>query len=221
MFHVHVEVNCQCDSTAPNNFIGTNNERGFTAERDQRFYLNAANPAPCNGTVNRWRYCIYNPGDIRNWRYYKTTFAVYRAVGTDYQRVSNVTTVSWHGRDINRSQSFNCYNVSVNSFPVQAGDFVAACIYDPSDWSSRQLDLIGRNVTGSLKRTDEGFTSCSENSLPSVVLDNQLETRSSRILHLYATITGRYNKRCTTMKPYFKIQTPCNLEVSYNTSYKL
>ena len=85
---LHVEVNCQCDSTAANNtIIGTNRETAFIVERDWRFYLNADNPAPCNGTINSWRYCFYNPDRISNRHEYKTTFAVYRAVGTDYQKV--------------------------------------------------------------------------------------------------------------------------------------
>ena len=188
----HVEVNCQCDSTASNNIIGTNDELAYTAERDKRFYLNVANPAPCNGRINSWRYCLYNPGNIDNNREYKTTFAVYREVGTGYQKVtSSETTISLRGREMNRSQNFNCYDIIVDSFTVQAGDFVAACIYDPNGGST-QLDLIGEDVDGSLKWTDWAFSrQCRRNSLPSDVSNNQLETKDSRILHLYATITGR------------------------------
>jgi hypothetical protein len=187
----HVEVNCQCTNTAPLIF-GTNDETAYTAERDERFYLNTADPAPCNGTVNGWRYCFYNPNDVRNQRTYSTTFAVYRAVGTGYEIVSgSITTVSRSGRDINTSQRLNCHDVSVNSFQIEAGDFAAACIYDPSGPSRRQLDLIGRGsrVTSSLMRTGNA-DQCSDNSLPSNILSSQLSNRNSRILHLYATITG-------------------------------
>ena len=187
-----MEVNCQCASAAPNNsIIGTNNERGFTAERDGRFYLNTDDPAPCNGTINGWRYCFYNPGSIRNHFDYRATFAVYRAVGKDYQRVSNVTTVSWLGSDINRSQSFNCYNVSVNSFTVQAGDIVAACIYNPSGTLPRQLDLVSQDVAGHFLMTNNA-DQCRENSLSPVVSNNLLSTINSRILHLYAIITSTF-----------------------------
>ena len=186
----YVKVNCQCTSTAPI-ILGTNDETAYTAERDERFYLNTADPAPCNGTINGWRYCIYNPDSISNNRNYRTTFAVYRAVNTDYQIVSgSVTRVSQRGRNINRSQRFNCYNVRVNSFPIEAGDFVAACIYDPSG-GSRQLDLIGKDVDGSLMQTNNA-NQCDDNSLPSNVLNSQLSNRNSRILHLYATITGMF-----------------------------
>ena len=145
-----MEVSCQCSSTAPNNnIIGTNNEIAFTAERDRRFYLNVAESAPCNGIINGWRYCFYNPDNIRNNRSYKTTFAVYRAVGTGYLRVPSVTTVSWGGSNINTSQNFNCYNMSVNSFTVQAGDIVAACVYEQSGGgSTKQLDIVGGNASG-------------------------------------------------------------------------
>ena len=184
-----MEVNCQCDSTVAYNIIGTNNERNFTPVRYWRFYLNTADPAPCNGTINSWRYCFYNPGSINNGHEYKTTFAVYREVGTDYQKVmSSETTVSWHGRDMHRSQNFNCYNVSVDGFIVQAGDLVAACIYNPSGLA-RQFDLDGRSVSGSLKQTF--INQCNQNSLPSAVSDNLLSNENSRVLHLYATIIGR------------------------------
>ena len=187
-----VEVNCQCASAALNNsIIGTNNERGFTAERDRTFYLNTDDPAPCNGTINGWRYCFYNPDSIRSIFDYRATFAVYRADGTDYQRVSSVITVSWRGRDINRSQDFNCYNVSVDSFTVQAGDIVAACIYEPRD-RPRQLDLVGRDVAGHFLMQTNSADQCRENSLPSFVSYNQLSTTNSRILHLYAIITSTF-----------------------------
>ena len=195
----HVEVNCQC--TAP---VGTNNEIAFTAERKESFYLNTAHPAPCNGTINSWRYCFYNPStSIYNNRIYSTSFAVYRAVGTGdsahYLRVSNITTVSWHGSEINRSQNFNCYNVSVNAFTIEAGDIVGACVYDPEDTQIRQLDIVGRVATGySLMRTDNGFSQC-EYSLPSNISRNQLSNRKSRILHLYANITGMLKLICLTL----------------------
>ena len=86
---LHVKVNCQCDSTGSNTdtiIIGTNDETAFTAERHRRFYLNVADPAPCNGTINSWRYCFYKPFSIDDGHDYKTTFAVYRRVGTNYQK---------------------------------------------------------------------------------------------------------------------------------------
>ena len=112
-----------CNAYEHEAVIGTNDERAYTAERSRRFYLNTAAPAPCNGIINGWRYCFYNPSDIRNSRTYITTFAAYRATATGYQRVSNVTVVSWSGRDINALlESFNCFNINVNDFTIEAGD---------------------------------------------------------------------------------------------------
>ena len=188
-----MEVNCQCTQ------IGSRNEEPFIAESDHGLYLNTADPAPCNGIINGWRYCFYNPTSITNSHIYSTSFAVYRAVGTEdivhYQRVSNVTTVSWRGSEIDRSPSFNCYDLNVNSFTIEAGDFVAACLYDPSRGGrTRQLDIVGQNSDGFLMRNDE--IQCSENPLPSNILNSQFSV-INRILHLYATITSTF-KVCTT-----------------------
>ena len=66
---------------------------------------------------------------------------------------------------------------------------MAACIYNPSSNNGR-LDLIGRNVAGNSLMQTSNANQCGDNSLPSNVLNNQLSNRNSRILHLYATITG-------------------------------
>ena len=158
--------------------------------------MNTAAPAPCNGTINGWRYCFYNPGDIRNDHTYITTFAAYRATDTDYQqyqRVSNVTVVSWRGSDINDlSQNFNCFNISVNNFTIEAGDIVGGCVYDPTGTGSRQLDIVGQNAAGySLMQMDDE-SQCRKKSLPLSISSNQLGSiLDSTILHVYANITGR------------------------------
>jgi hypothetical protein len=188
-------MNCQCTEHCEQTpIIGTYDERYYTAERSERFYLNTADPAPCNGTINGWRYCFYNPSIIRNSRIYSTAFAVYRSVDTGYQRISNVTVVSWRGSDINAlPQRFNCFNISVNNFPIETGDIVGGCIYDPAGGgSTRQLDIVGQNAAGysliQMNINDESH--CSNNLLPSNVFNSELSSINSRILHLYATITG-------------------------------
>ena len=104
----------------------------LTADRERRFYLNTAHPAPCNGTVNSWRYCFYNPSSINTSLSYSMAFAVYREVvkgdSMSYQRVSDVTRVTWSGMDIIRLPDFNCYNVSVNNFTIQVGTYVSILI---------------------------------------------------------------------------------------------
>ena len=193
---LHVKVNSLRTEQAP--IIGTDDETVYTAERGRRFYLNTAAPAPCNGTINGWRYCFYNPGNIRNGRTYIATFAAYRTTDTGYQRVSNVTVVSWSGRDINAlSQSFNCFNISVSDFTIEAGDIVGGCVYDPAGGPTRQLDIVGRNAAGySLMRMNDE-SQCEQNSLPMSISSSQLDNiLNSRILHVYASITGRYNNIC-------------------------
>ena len=191
----HVEVNCQCTSTAPI-ILGTNDETAYTADRSRRFYLNTAAPAPCNGTINGWRYCFYNPRarDLEDGRTYSTTFAAYRATDTGYQRVSNVNVVSWSGHDIinTLSQSFNCFNISVNDFIIEAGDIVGGCVYNPDGGSTRQLDIVGQNAAGYSLMQMNDESQCEQNSLPMSISSRQLgNIRNSRILHVYASITGK------------------------------
>jgi hypothetical protein len=133
--------------------------------------------------------------------------SVYRATDTgsslSYQKVSNVTIVTWHGDQIIRSPAFNCYNVSINEFPINVGDIVAACVYDPGGrfGSIRQLDIVGRTNGHSLMRMNDE-SDCiiaitfvihphsESDSLPTNVLSSRLLNIDSRILHVYATITG-------------------------------
>ena len=185
-----MEMNCQVCTP-----IGTNNQRRFTAVRDSRFYLNTAHPAPCGGTINRWRYCYYRPSNTND-RDYRATFAVYRIVGTgdsiSYKRVSNVFTVSRNRNQI-RSRAFRCINFNVNGFTIEAGDFVAACVYDPADTNQvrRQLDIVGGTTGYSLMQMSD-VSQCGDNSLPSNISNSQLSIVNSSILHLYATITSMF-----------------------------
>ena len=217
---LHVEVNCQCTAQAP--IVGTNRERADTADTGTRFYLNTAAPAPCNGTINGWRYCFYKPSDIRNDRTYITTFAAYRATVTGYQRVSNVTVISWSGRNISvLSQNFNCFNISVSGFTIEAGDIVGGCVYDPAGRSTRQLDIVSRNAAGYslMRRNDE--SQCRQNSLPMSISRNQLNRNilNSRILHVYANITGRYNTSRLLLSVDVKLYNMSCFLYSYEYSY--
>ena len=185
-----MEVNCQCTSTAPI-ILGTNDETPYTADRSMRLYLNTAAPAPCNGTINGWRYCFYNPDNVNDNQDYKTTFAVYRAVGMGYQRVSNVIVVSRSGRNIGAlSQSFNCFNINVGDFTIEAGDIVGGCVYDPTR-GDRQLDIVGQNAAGYSLMQMNDVSECTRNSLPLSISSSQLSILDSTILHVYAKITGR------------------------------
>lgn len=135
-------------------------------------------------------------------------FAVYWIVGTgdsiSYKRVSNVFTVSRNRKQI-RSRAFRCINFDVNGFPIEAGDFVAACVYDPADTDNqvrRQLDIVGGTIGYSLMQMSD-VIQCGDNSLPSNISSSQLSTVNSSILRLYATITGMFtihNVMCFCLK---------------------
>ena len=189
-----MKVNSLCTEQVP--IIGTNSEIAYTADRSAKFYLNTAAPAPCKGTINKWRYCFYNPGNIVNGRTYTTTFAAYRATDTGYQRVSDVTVVSWSGHNISDlSQSFNCFNINASDFTIEAGDIVGGCVYDPTvgGGSTRQLDIVGLNAPGYSLMQMNDVSQCIQNSLPSSITSSQLgNILDSTILHVYANITGRY-----------------------------
>ena len=89
--------------------------------------------------------------------------------------MSNVTVVSWIGYDINiLSRSFNCFNIRVSDFTIEAGDIVGGCVYDPTGTGSRKLDIVGRNAAGySLMQMDDE-SQCTQNSLPLSISSRQL-----------------------------------------------
>ena len=75
--------------------IGNSDETAATPLRDQRFYLNTADPAPCTGNITSWRVCYYGPDDVDNARgSYWATYAVYREMGSGdnvrYEKVSEM-----------------------------------------------------------------------------------------------------------------------------------
>ena len=185
-----VEVNAQTECSP----VGANSQ---TAVRDHRFYLNTAHPAPCSGTIDRWRYCLYRPADTSNSQYYAEV-AVYRPVGTGdgvrYERVSDTFRIS-RNRNRARSRSFRCYNFNINSdITIKAGDFVAACIYNPAESNRGQLDLVGQNrstVGYSLLQMND-VSGCGDISLPSSVSSSQLSSVDSRILHIFARIESMF-----------------------------
>ena len=181
--------------------IGTNNQTEFTAERDLRFYLNTASPAPCNGTITSLSYCYYGPGNLFL-ASYRVTLAVYRRISNDsgefYQRVSDVFTavrysiLSPFGPYI--SGGFNCHNIfelGDEDVEVQAGDIVGACIFDPDNvlfFINSQLDVIG-DANGYSLHVMNDVSDCDFGAIPSTVEATDLREVSSRILHIHAEIS--------------------------------
>ena len=196
-------------------FIGNNNETPAIERRDQMFYLDLANPAPCDGRVMSWRVCYYGPGnrnDLNGLRSYWATYAVYRRTGDGatlrYQRVSEIFTAVRGTRPLIRGMGprvindridgeiqsgFVCYNDSLEArrltLTVQAGDVVGACVFDPADQRPirrSQLDVVGEVEGESLLAMNTN--GCSIDSIPSDVPTNQLTVINSRRLHIYAPV---------------------------------
>ena len=86
---------------------------------------------------------------------------------------------------------FNCYDdIANSSLPIQAGDILGACVFDPEDIpfivSRLPLDVVGVASGGSLLEMNTG--GCSRQIIPSDIPANQLSTLASRRLHIYANI---------------------------------
>ena len=201
--------------------IGNSDETETTPLRNQRFYLNTADPAPCTGNITSWRVCYYGPDDVDNLSgSYWATYAVYRRTGSGddvhYERVSEMfralrtierfTDIDGTGVDGEILEGgFNCYNDSIDTgnspLTVQAGDILGACVFDPENivrgtrvtLNRLQLDIVGDVSGQSLLQTTD-TSECSTVAIPSNIPANQLSAQSSRRLHLYANI-GNSNLR--------------------------
>ena len=187
--------------------IGNSDESELVARRDQRFYLDVNNPAPCTGNITRWRVCYYGPGSVHEDGLYWATYAVYRRIGVDsdarHERVSNIFTAI---RTVERflqgaiidglisNSGFNCYTDTrgVGDVPVtvQAGDIIGACVFDPDDIrmlaTRLPLHVVGEASGESL--LEMGADECTREIIPSNIQLSQLTTSASQRLHLYADI---------------------------------
>ena len=173
--------------------VGTNRQTVFTVDRTHMFYLNTAAPAPCSGTVTRFRYCYYRPpsNDIGN--NHRATLAVYRRENFEngsfyYERVSNMDTIYRSRSNVNNNGNFECRNRNNPDFEIEAGDVIGVCIFDPDGNNRRQLDLVGQTSGYSLMGMSAD--GCSRTTIPSNISSSQLSVISQRILHVYADITG-------------------------------
>ena len=196
--------------------IGSDNAHiASTPSRNQQFYLDTANPAPCTGRVTSWRVCYYGPDAIpsNSLANYWATYAVYRRMGSGnnvhYVRVSemfravrtNVVDLTlFPGIDGEISRGgFNCYTDSLDAgdppLTVQAGDILAACVFDP-DGDIELLDVdikvtLPLDVVGEVNGEtllQMSTAECSTSDLPSDIPANQLAPLESRRLHIYANI---------------------------------
>ena len=169
--------------------IGASSEEELTASRNHGLYLNTQDPAPCNGTVDRFRYCFYNT--LQSASLYQFTFAVFRETSNSYRAVSKAFTT---GRTLSDrgSQTFSCITYEVKPIEIQAGDIVGACIFDPPDENGRnviQLDVVGDSDDEDNFLMSTGNSGCDNSAIPSTVSKNSLNMRESIVLHIHADIS--------------------------------
>ena len=206
--------------------IGNSDETELRARTDRRFYLDDDHPAPCAGNVTSWTVCYYAPNNVAENGIYWALYAIYRRNvsenGDRYERVSDTFTAVRSEDFINGpivdggivAGGFNCYNDTIDngdsSLTVQAGDVLGACIFDPRDTLNavrRQLDIVGEGGGESLlEMNDDGCRLDQE--IPLSVERNQLSTRSSRRLHLYANIGNGFNFFIEYIDMYLYINFP-------------
>ena len=170
--------------------VGDSSEEELTASRTHGLYLNTQDPAPCNGTVDRFRYCFYNT--LQSASRYEFTFAVFRELGNSYRTVSEAFTT---GRTFfNKGlQRFNCVTYKVETIEVQAGDILGACIFDPPNEDGRnvvQLDVVGDSNDTNNFLMSTGNKGCDDSTVPSTVMINSLNRKESVVLHIHADISN-------------------------------
>ena len=189
--------------------IGNDDDSELRERTERRFYLDINNPATCNGTITSWTVCYYGPGQATVNTNYWATYAVYRRSGSGggerYERVSGIFSAVRATADVIRNNlepladgliqegGFLCYNDSVDTsnspLPVQAGDIIGACVFDPQDGiilTRRQLHIVGEGFGEVLENyvTD----ACTTDTIPSSILRSDFQIRNNRMLHIYANI---------------------------------
>ena len=173
--------------------IGTNAQE-FTESREQNFFLNTQDPAPCDGTIDQFEYCYYLTDQVSARHLF--TFAVYRETNPGsnaYTPISDPfntgTTFFSHG-----GNSFTCITYPAGqTIQVQAGDMIGACIYDPPNeggitGSRVQLDVVGQEAGSDrflMSATDN--SGCSNSAVPDSV--SGLSRADSFVMHIYASIS--------------------------------
>ena len=95
-------------------------------------------------------------------------------------------------------RGFTCYDDSIDTgdspLTIQAGDILGACV--PADGGRRrQLDIVGNTGQAEFLLEMQNVDGCTTEAIPSSIPADQLSTRNSRRLHLYANI-GTYYALC-------------------------
>ncbi len=182
--------------------VGTDSSTQLVVNKEHSFYLNTQDPAQCDGTITEFNFCYYRSNPIQLAASYDFTFAVFRrSSSSDYISVSEAFTT---GRTVANSNfgtggTFACRIFSVNDIPVQAGDVIGVCIYDPpdnadpvristTDFTNRvPIDMVSQNAGHFLMSTSN--SGCGDMSVPNPVAVSSLNRADKRVLHMYADIS--------------------------------
>ena len=156
----------------------------FDADETHGFYLNTQDPAPCDGTVDKFQYCHYQHSTFRF--SYAFTFAVYRETSPGlYSAVSEAFTAE---REPNLFSDFACLRFSVNNqIQIQADDMIGACIYNPPGLT-RETFVVGEDAGADRYLMTTSTSQCGDATVPSHVMTSSLSRVNSHVLHIYAYI---------------------------------
>ena len=173
--------------------IGSNVSTRIGDDNNDRFYLNTARPAPCNGTIKQFGYCYYgNSDNENNERIYQVLVSIYRpAANGSYTNIANTVSI------IKRTPlsevpladalqtGFNCDRMELEeSVQVLERDVIGACVVDNS--LLERLDVVSENNNNGYRMRYDDANNCE--NLPEIIGDNLQETRNDRILHIFAEI---------------------------------
>ncbi len=182
--------------------VGTNaTVTEFQVNRAHGFYLNTQDPAQCDGTITQFQYCYYRGTQFA--ASYDFTFAVFRRSSPSYIKASDAVTISrtYANSNLGLTGTFACRTFSVNDIPVQAGDVIGVCIYDPpdnaesvrifgTDYTNRlQVDMVGQTTGSDHFLMSTSNSGCGDFSVPNSVAVSSLNRVDERVLHIHANIS--------------------------------
>ena len=195
---------CCFSSVTRAEVIGSDVRSELTRSFENRFFLNIARPARCNGTVTTLDYCYYGRDDVvLSCVTYESLVAIYRPVSNNqnFIKVSESVAIT-KSTPINEAPpgeallpGFNCdSHILGESTQVLVGDVIGVCFHDPRGPDRQPLDLVSRDNNGYSMLADATVdVRCDIGVMPSGVRRNQLErtgsrSRDRRILHVSAKI---------------------------------
>ena len=77
---------------------------------------------------------------------------------------------------------------------MSPGDVLGACVFDPPGSNLYALHMVRTGIFSDvLLRADPGISGCTDTAIPLSITASSLSTRTSRVLHLHATIGKDYN----------------------------